>query len=74
MSDTSVFSANHDLGALAGDCRDVCLVEEESHGVCGHRDEKSVVLKSDVEDSFALPIPRELCEGERVVACGGMLG
>ena len=74
MSDTSVFSANHDLGALAGDCRDVCLVEEESHGVCGHRDEKSVALKADVEDSFALPLVRELCEGERVVACGGMLG
>ena len=74
MSDTSVFSANHDLGALAGDCRDVCLVEEESHGVCGHRDEESVILKADVEDSFALPIPRELCEGERVVAGGGMLG
>ncbi len=74
MSDTSVFSANHDLGALAGDCRNVCLVEEEGHGVCGHRDEKSVVLKADVEDSFALPISRELCEGERVLACVCVLG
>ncbi len=74
MSDTSVFSANHDLGALAGDCRDVCLVEEEGHGVCGHRDEESVVFDADVEDSFALPMPRVLCEGNRVVACDSVLG
>jgi hypothetical protein len=74
MGDASVFSANHDLGALAGDCRDVRLVEEKGHGVCGHRNEEAVVFKADVEDSFALPVPREPCEGERVVACDGVLG
>ena len=74
MGDTSVFSADHDSGALAGDCCDACWVEEEGHWVCGHRDKKSIFLEADVEDSFALPNPRELCEGKRVVTCAGVLG
>ena len=74
MDDTSVFSANHNSGALASDCRDVCWVEEEGHSVCGHSDKKSIAPEADVEDSFALPLSRELCESEGVVTCAGVLG
>jgi hypothetical protein len=74
MGDASVFSTDQDSSVSAGDCRDDFLVEEEGQGVCGHRDEESVVFKEDVEDSFALPMPRVLCEGNRVVACDSVLG
>ena len=74
MGDASVFSTDQDSSSLAGDCRDGFLVKEEGHGVCGHRDEESVVFEADVEDSFALPMPRVLCEGSRVVAGGSVFG